>query len=158
MRPAGRTQVDWPLQAPRTGEAECVGRVAKLMTRHRVAIDRDRVSPVFWAEGSGAGMPAGWRHRSGTGGPVAAGHDGGCQAFERTKGPGSQRNYAASQQHNSGVARLRKRAQLSCFRGGSHSAGLPPEKTRASVRDPALSTAVSFNLVLSDIRRHGRDI
>lgn len=36
--------------------------------------------------------------------------------------------------------------------------GSPPKKTRVSVRHPALSTAVSFKLVLSDIRRHGRGI
>ncbi|MCP4657481.1 MAG: hypothetical protein GY856_18915 [bacterium] len=29
------------LRAPRPGQAECAGSVAKLMTRHRVAIDRD---------------------------------------------------------------------------------------------------------------------
>ncbi len=84
MSPAGSTRVDWPLRAPRTGEAECAGRVAKLMTRHRAAIDRDRVSPVSCAEGSGVGRPAGRRHSSGTGDRGAAEHNGCCQAFERT--------------------------------------------------------------------------
>ncbi len=132
MSPAGITQVDWPLRAPRTGEAECAGRVAKLMTRHRPTIDRDRLSPVSCAEGSGVRRPAGRRHSSGTGGRVAAGQDGCFQALERTKGPGSWRSYAASPQHNSGAAILRKRAQLRCFRGGSHSAGTSPMRSYAA--------------------------
>jgi len=119
MSPAGSSQVEWPLRAPRTDEAECAGPVAKVMIRHRVAIDRDRVSPVSCAEGSGVGRTAGWRHSPGTCGRAAAGHDGCCQAFERTKGTGSQRSYTASPQHNSGAAKLRKRAGLRCFRGGA---------------------------------------
>ena len=123
MSPAGSTQADGRLRAPGPGEAEWACRVAKLMTRHRVAIDRDRVSSVSCAEGSGAGRPDGWRHSSEAGGRVAAGHDGCCQAFERTKGAWAQRSYAASSQHNSGAARLRKRAHLRCFQRDWNSAG-----------------------------------
>ncbi|MCP4546692.1 MAG: NAD(P)/FAD-dependent oxidoreductase [bacterium] len=76
-------------------------RDAKVMTHHRVAIDRERVSPASCAEGSVVGRSAGWRHCSGTGRRVAAGQDACFPALERTKGPGSQRSYAASWQHNS---------------------------------------------------------
>ncbi|MCP4676332.1 MAG: hypothetical protein GY854_12630 [Deltaproteobacteria bacterium] len=57
MSTVGSTQVDWRLRAPRPGGGECAGRVAKLKTRDRVAIERDRVSPD--SEGSGFGRPAG---------------------------------------------------------------------------------------------------
>ncbi len=67
MSPSGSTQVEWTLQAPCTGEAECAACVAKLMTRHRVAIDRERVSPASCAEGSVVGRSAGWRLACGIG-------------------------------------------------------------------------------------------
>jgi len=101
MIPAGSTQVDWPLRVPRPGEAECAGRVAKLMARQRVAIDRDRVSPDSSAERSGVGRPAGWRHSSPVTGLRNRREVTCFRAFSGTTGASRERSDAAAWRHSS---------------------------------------------------------
>jgi len=135
MSPAGSTHVDWLLRAPRKGEAEYVDRVAKLMTRHRVAIDRPRVIPVSCTEGSGVGRSAGWCHSSGTHGRAAARQEDCFGALERTQGsrfggavppPAHSITRAPSAHENE--------HQRRSFRG-SHSAGAWRLRSHAALRD-----------------------
>ncbi len=117
MSLAGSTQADRRPRPPRPCGAECAGRVTKLTTRDRVAIDRDRVSPVSCAEGSGVGRPVLRRHSCGTGGRVATGQDACSPALERTKEPGSERNYAAAWRHSNQEAAQERPAKSPCFSG-----------------------------------------